>query len=121
LRNSKYSNPTKMELIRASYSVNLQSRTRRTSFEQWFRFLDIVEVMLERNGIKFARLDGTMTHEKRSLALTHFKTKPEVNVILISLKAGGCGLNLCEACRMFILDPWWNVSTSTSPRLTLSF
>jgi DNA repair protein RAD16 len=53
-----------------------------------------------------------MSPAQRDAAIHHFMTKPTVTVFLISLKAGGVALNLTEASRVFICDPWWNpVST----------
>jgi DNA repair protein RAD16 len=85
-----------------------------TYMGNWFVIVltvkDLIEVSLKAKGIKYQRLDGTMTHQKRSVAIDQFKTNPSVNVFLASLRAGGVGLNLSEACRVFLLDPWWNVS-----------
>ncbi|KAF9103992.1 hypothetical protein BGX27_010301 [Mortierella sp. AM989] len=63
---------------------------------------------LRENDIKFTRLDGTMQRSDRTVALNDFKEKPDVGVILISLKAGGVGLNLTSAQRVYLMDPHWN-------------
>lgn len=52
-----------------------------------------------------------MQRNDRTSALTDFKEKPEVSVILISLKAGGVGLNLTSAQRVYLMDPHWYVKT----------
>ncbi|KAF9948840.1 hypothetical protein BGZ70_002043 [Mortierella alpina] len=77
-------------------------------FSQWTSMLDLIEDGLRENNITFTRLDGTMQRNDRTSALTDFKEKPEVSVILISLKAGGVGLNLTSAQRVYLMDPHWN-------------
>jgi SWI/SNF-related matrix-associated actin-dependent regulator of chromatin subfamily A3 len=63
---------------------------------------------LNEAGIKFVLLDGRMKRLDRNASLETFKNDPEVNVILLSLKAGGVGLNLTEANRVYIIEPYWN-------------
>ncbi|KAK3808677.1 MAG: SNF2 family N-terminal domain-containing protein [Benniella sp.] len=77
-------------------------------FSQWTSMLDLIEDGLRENDIKFTRLDGTMLRSDRTTALTDFKDKPDIGVILISLKAGGVGLNLTSAQRVYLMDPHWN-------------
>ncbi|CAO3630326.1 unnamed protein product [Cunninghamella echinulata] len=77
-------------------------------FSQFVSFLDLVYWRLSKAGFQCIRLDGTMTPQQRDAAIKHFMTKPSVTVFLISLKAGGVALNLTEASRVFICDPWWN-------------
>ncbi|KAG0203313.1 hypothetical protein BGX28_004370 [Mortierella sp. GBA30] len=77
-------------------------------FSQWTSMLDLIEDGLRENNIKFTRLDGTMQRNDRTSALTDFKDKADVSVILISLKAGGVGLNLTSAQRVYLMDPHWN-------------
>ena len=74
-------------------------------FSQFTSYLKLVAARLEAEGIPFVYLDGTTT--KRAEVIASFKegTAP---VFLISLKAGGFGLNLTEADYVFLLDPWWN-------------
>jgi DNA repair protein RAD16 len=61
-----------------------------------------------RKKIAFARIDGTMTATARARAIDRFAQLPKVKVFLISMKAGGHGLNLVMASRVFLMDPWWN-------------
>jgi superfamily II DNA or RNA helicase len=74
-------------------------------FSQFTSYLSVVSARLDREGIDYEYLDGSTT--KRSDVVRRFRegTAP---VFLISLKAGGFGLNLTEADYVFILDPWWN-------------
>jgi hypothetical protein len=75
-------------------------------FSQFTRLLHIVGRALEREGVRYAYLDGTT--RDRSGAVGAFQTDPDRAVFLISLMAGGCGLNLTQSDYVYILDPWWN-------------
>jgi SNF2 family DNA or RNA helicase len=74
-------------------------------FSQFTSFLKVFAQRLTERGIAFEYLDGSTRH--RSQVIEDFKagTAP---LFLISLKAGGFGLNLTEADYCFLLDPWWN-------------
>jgi SNF2 family DNA or RNA helicase len=75
-------------------------------FSQFTSFLAFVRDALERERIPFEYLDGhTRDRESR---VTRFQTDPGCPVFLVSLKAGGLGLNLTAAEYVFLLDPWWN-------------
>jgi len=80
-------------------------------FSQWTSMLDLVEVSLRQTGIKFVRLDGSMAHNQREKSVSMFRQDPTIRVFLISMKAGGLGLNLVQATHVFLLDPWWNPAT----------
>ncbi len=75
-------------------------------FSQWTSLLDLVEPALQNEGISFTRLDGS-TRDRASV-VDAFQSASGPPVILISLKAGGTGLNLTAADHVFLLDPWWN-------------
>ena len=77
-------------------------------FSQFTRFLRMARAGLEASGVECCYLDGSTTN--RAAVISSFKegTAP---VFLISLKAGGFGLNLTEADYCFLLDPWWNPAT----------
>jgi SNF2 family DNA or RNA helicase len=77
-------------------------------FSQFTRFLKMARTRLEASGVECCYLDGSTTN--RAAVIAEFKegTAP---VFLISLKAGGFGLNLTEADYCFLLDPWWNPAT----------
>ncbi|GAA4479399.1 DEAD/DEAH box helicase [Rhodococcus olei] len=77
-------------------------------FSQFTGFLDRVRRRLDAEGIAYAYLDGST--RGRGKVLDDFKTG-DAPVFLISLKAGGFGLNLTEADYCFLLDPWWNPAT----------
>lgn len=80
----------------------------------------MVQVVLEKQNTKFVRLDGEMSHSLRANAISQFKTNPKIQLFLISLKAGGVGLNLAEASYVFMLDPWWNVIQKKKKRIFLN-
>ena len=75
-------------------------------FSQWTSLLDLCEPALEAAGIPFIRLDGS-TRDRRAV-VEGFQDAAGPPVMLISLKAGGTGLNLTAADHVFLLDPWWN-------------
>ncbi len=75
-------------------------------FSQWTSLLDLVEPELVRAGIGFLRLDGST--RDRGAVVAGFQDPGGPPVLLISLRAGGVGLNLTAADHVFLLDPWWN-------------
>ncbi|NOU19236.1 MAG: DEAD/DEAH box helicase [Bacteroidales bacterium] len=75
-------------------------------FSSFVKHLKIVASYLEENGISHEVLTGATTNRKE--VVDHFQNDPTVKVFLISIKAGGVGLNLTAADYIFILDPWWN-------------
>ncbi|RPA67730.1 DEAD/DEAH box helicase [Cyclobacteriaceae bacterium YHN15] len=75
-------------------------------FSQFVRHLAIVKEYLEGENIKYAYLDGTTKDRQGQVRL--FQENEKVKIFLISLKAGGVGLNLTKAEYVFLLDPWWN-------------
>jgi superfamily II DNA or RNA helicase len=77
-------------------------------FSQFTRFLRIARTRLEATGVECCYLDGTTTNRPAVISAFKEGTAP---VFLISLKAGGFGLNLTEADYCFLLDPWWNPAT----------
>ncbi len=79
-------------------------------FSQFTGFLDRVQVRLAGAGIPLARLDGRT--RRRGEVVDRFR-RGEARVFLVSLKAGGFGLNLTEAGYCFVLDPWWNPAAET--------
>jgi superfamily II DNA or RNA helicase len=75
-------------------------------FSQFTSMLAIVRQHLDARGIRYAYLDGKT--RGREQVVEQFQNDPELPVFLISLKAGGLGLNLTAAEYVFLLDPWWN-------------
>jgi len=75
-------------------------------FSQFTSFLGIVRRRLDREKIAYAYLDGET--RDRAARVDQFQNDPACALFLISLKAGGLGLNLTSAEYVFLLDPWWN-------------
>ena len=75
-------------------------------FSQFTTFLGILRERLDNASIAFEYLDGR-TRDRKS-KVESFESNPDIHVFLISLKAGGHGLNLTSADYVFLLDPWWN-------------
>ena len=76
---------------------------------QWTTMLDKIEEALDVAGIRYDRLDGTMKRDDRTRAMDALKYDPGCEVLLVSLKAGGVGLNLTAASRVYLMDPYWCV------------
>lgn len=75
-------------------------------FSQFVKHLEIVKEFLKSRKIDFAYLDGSSMDRKDQVE--RFNKDPDLKIFLISIKAGGLGLNLTQADYVFILDPWWN-------------
>jgi len=75
-------------------------------FSQFTSFLSIVRRRLENEGVTYEYLDGKT--RDRQEPVEKFQSDPDCKLFLISLKAGGQGLNLTAAEYVFLLDPWWN-------------
>ncbi|MFZ1791195.1 MAG: DEAD/DEAH box helicase [Saprospiraceae bacterium] len=75
-------------------------------FSQFTSMLDLIRKELDKRQIKYAYLDGS-TRDRKG-AVDHFQESSDVNLFLISLKAGNTGLNLVKADYVYIVDPWWN-------------
>jgi SNF2 family DNA or RNA helicase len=76
-------------------------------FSQFTGFLDVLRSQLDAVGVSYSYLDGSSSSRQRDAAIGSFKAGTN-QVFLISLKAGGFGLNLTEADYCFVCDPWWN-------------
>lgn len=77
-------------------------------FSQFLGMLALVREKLTELGVKFEYFDGSTSAPDREKAIQAFQNNDETRVFLISLKAGGVGLNLTAADYVYIVDPWWN-------------
>jgi superfamily II DNA or RNA helicase len=77
-------------------------------FSQFTSFLDLVEQDFHAHGIPYVRLDGSTPTPTRKKLVHDFQEGDTPSIFLLSLKAGGQGLNLTKASYVFHLDPWWN-------------
>ncbi len=93
----------RMDLIRKSHHKVL-------IFSQFVKHLNLFKAWLEKEELPFAMLTGSTPTPKRASEIKRFEGDKDVQFFLISLKAGGTGLNLTAADYVFIADPWWNPS-----------
>lgn len=96
----------KMEQILEAYDTLLCEGHKVLLFSSFVSHLDLLALEFKKRGWSYAMLTGSTL--KREEEIRKFNENPEVSAFLISLKAGGVGLNLTEADYVFIVDPWWN-------------
>ncbi|ORY17578.1 SNF2 family N-terminal domain-domain-containing protein [Clohesyomyces aquaticus] len=110
IKMDNWTSSTKIEmLIYDLYKLRSKKQTLKSIvFSQFTSMLQLIEWRLRRAGFNTVMLDGSMTPAQRQKSIEYFMTNPDVEVFLVSLKAGGVALNLTEASRVFIVDPWWN-------------
>lgn len=77
-------------------------------FSQFLGMLALIKEKLNELGVIYEYFDGSTSAPERERAIQRFQNDPECRVFLISLKAGGVGLNLTAADYVYIVDPWWN-------------
>ncbi|GAA4845822.1 DEAD/DEAH box helicase [Algivirga pacifica] len=107
MMNEKYEGDSgKMEAVRRTLENTLQGDHKVLIFSQFVKHLQIIKRYLDEEGIQYSYLDGGT--KDRQAEVNAFQEDPQRQVFLISLKAGGLGLNLTAADYVFILDPWWN-------------
>lgn len=102
----------------ANHSVKLDELTREINdnvgqhkaliFSQFLGMLGLIRDELKIQGIPYAYFDGSTTATEREREIQKFQQEDDCRVFLISLKAGGIGLNLTAADYVYIVDPWWN-------------
>ena len=83
------------------------ARRKHLVVSQFSSFLDLLEKPLTESGYKFVRLDGKMSMQQRNNSISLFSTVKDSSptIMLLSLKAGGLGINLTKATRVFLMDP----------------
>lgn len=103
---------TKIEaLVEELYKLRSDKHTIKSIvFSQFTSMLDLIEWRLKVAGFETVKLQGSMLPLQRDNTIKHFMENPQVEIFLVSLKAGGVALNLCEASQVFLMDPWWNPS-----------
>ncbi len=97
---------SKTELLLETLETVASEGHKALVFSQWTSMLDLLEPHMASHGLEYVRLDGTTLD--RAAVVDRFQTDDDVSVFLISLKAGGTGLNLTAADHVFLFDPWWN-------------
>jgi len=106
LPNRKAATSSKVEALCDALEDVVADSHKALVFSQWTGLLDRVEPHLKERGIAFTRLDGST--RDRGAVVDAFQSAGGPPVLLISLTAGGTGLNLTAADHVFLLDPWWN-------------
>lgn len=77
-------------------------------FSQFTEMLQLIKERMEQEVVQYAYLDGSTSAKNRKQAVDDFQNNAGIKVFLISLKAGGVGLNLIAADYIYLVDPWWN-------------
>ncbi|EXJ96252.1 adenosinetriphosphatase [Capronia coronata CBS 617.96] len=105
-----WTSSTKIEmLVYDLYKLRSKKQTHKSIvFSQFTSMLQLVQWRLQKSGFSTVLLDGSMSPAQRQKSIDHFMTNVDCEVFLVSLKAGGVALNLTEASRVYIIDPWWN-------------
>jgi len=97
---------SKLEILVDRLETALAEGHKALVFSQWTSLLDLLEPRLRAAEMGFVRLDGAT--RDRSDVVARFQSPDGPPIFLISLRAGGTGLNLTAADHVFLLDPWWN-------------
>ncbi|MFO1450766.1 MAG: DEAD/DEAH box helicase [Opitutaceae bacterium] len=98
----------KLEAFRELLSEALDDGHRLLVFSQFTSLLALLKEELDAQGVPYAYLDGTMNTRQRQSEVDRFQSERDLPVFLLSLKAGGTGLNLTAADTVVHFDPWWN-------------
>jgi len=102
---SKVKSSAKLEMLMEMLVEMLEEGRRILIFSQFTKMLGIIETELKSNKMSYSKLTGKTIHREK--VIDEFK-QGKSNIFLISLKAGGVGLNLTEADTVIHYDPWWN-------------
>ena len=107
IRMEDWTSSTKIEmLVYDLYKLRSKKQTHKSIvFSQFTSMLQLVEWRLRRAGFNTVMLDGSMSPAQRQKSIEYFMNNIDVEVFLVSLKAGGVALNLTEASRVYIVDP----------------
>jgi SNF2 family DNA or RNA helicase len=97
---------SKLETLLEALETVIEDGHKALVFSQWTELLDRVEPLLRRAEYPFTRLDGST--RDRAAVVARFQDESGPPILLVSLRAGGTGLNLTAADHVFLLDPWWN-------------
>ena len=113
LVSEKYSDipSCKVDLLKIKITEILSAGRKLLIFSQFRGALSLIREWLDSIGIKYSYLDGST--KNREEEIKRFQTKDDRRVFIISLKAGGLGINLTAADYVIIFDPWWNPAVET--------
>jgi SNF2 family DNA or RNA helicase len=99
---------SKLEAFRELLAEAVDDGHRLLVFSQFTSLLGLLRDELDRQGLAYCYLDGATPVKRRQAEVDRFQQEADVPVFLISLKAGGTGLNLTAADTVVHFDPWWN-------------
>lgn len=106
-RHYRHLESTKIDFLLENVEQILEEGHQAIIFSQFTTYLDIIETAFNEKCWKYSRIDGSQSVNRRQKSVEAFQSG-ETPLFLISLKAGGVGLNLTAASYVFIMDPWWN-------------
>jgi len=103
---------TKMKELMQLLKVDMADGHRAVVYSQFTSFMDLIGSALDTEGIEHKRFDGSLTLDQRAACVAWLQEETPgrsgARVLLVSLKAGGTGLNLVAASRLYLMDLWWN-------------
>ena len=99
---------SKLEAFRELLAESVDDGHRLLVFSQFTSLLALLRTELDEQGLTYCYLDGGTPQKQRQLEVDRYNASPDIPVFLISLKAGGTGLNLTGADTIVHFDPWWN-------------
>ena len=100
---------SKMNITHKLIHESLEKNEKVIVFSQFTSSLDELEKLFKENNFSYLRLDGSTTNANRNKYVSQFQNKnSNIQIFLISLKAGGVGLNLTNARTAILFEPWWN-------------
>ncbi|KIX07367.1 uncharacterized protein Z518_02020 [Rhinocladiella mackenziei CBS 650.93] len=97
-----------LENLRQDRSASAEPPFKSVVFSCWTRTLDLIELVLNQDGFKFQRIDGSKSLSQQRDALKTFSEDPKCLVMLASIDCAGCGLDLTAANRVHLMEPQWN-------------
>ncbi|CAM3111348.1 DEAD/DEAH box helicase [Rariglobus hedericola] len=99
---------SKLETFRELLAESIDDGHRLLVFSQFTSLLGLLRAELDEQGLPYCYLDGSTPQKQRQTEVDRYNNSPDIPVFLISLKAGGTGLNLTGADTVVHFDPWWN-------------
>jgi len=99
---------SKTEALMSILTASLRDpKSKVVIFSQWTSFLNIIQRQLTEAGLKYARIDGTMSAQARDASMVALESDPNTRIFLASLGVGSVGLNLIAADTVILADSWW--------------
>lgn len=89
---------------------NLKNNEKTVIFSHFLNMIDYLSDKMKKLKVNFNVITGSTPQKNRQKIVTDFQENKNVKVIIISIKAGGVGLNLTSANNVFICEPWWNIA-----------